>query len=194
MTVGMRAGRGFLQRLLAIEALGELEAIGLAQGVARGTEEGLAVVVQRARLAGHTWAEIGQMLGTSRQAAFQRFGRPADPRTGTPMAQAALPDAGDRAMVLFAELTAGHWVRVCHAFDSRVGERLDAHGLAAVWAQLVGMVGNYERMGTPRAYQAGDYTVVDVPLFFEAGERIGRVSYDRAGKVAGLFFLSTGQA
>jgi hypothetical protein len=27
---------------------------------------------------------------------------------------------------------------------------------------------------------------VDVPLFFEAGERTGRVSYDRDGKVAGL--------
>ena len=36
--------------------------------------------------------------------------------------------------------------------------------------------------------QAGDYTVVDVPLRFEAAELTGRVSYDRAGQVSGLFF------
>jgi hypothetical protein len=37
-----------------------------------------------------------------------------------------------------------------------------------------------------------DFTVVDLPLFFEAGERMGRVSYDRDGRVAGLFFLPRG--
>lgn len=39
-------------------------------------------------------------------------------------------------------------------------------------------------------HQAGDLTVVDVPLRFEAAELTGRVSYDRAGLVAGLFFLN----
>lgn len=38
--------------------------------------------------------------------------------------------------------------------------------------------------------QAGDYTVVNVPLRFEAAELTGRVSYDRAGQVAGLYFLN----
>jgi hypothetical protein len=32
--------------------------------------------------------------------------------------------------------------------------------------------------------------VVDVPLRFEAAELTGRVSYDRAGQVPGLFFLN----
>jgi hypothetical protein len=70
-----------------------LDAIGQAQHIARRAEEGLAGAVQRAREAGHTWAAIGQVLGTSRQAAFQRFGRPADPRTGKPMVP-SLPDVG----------------------------------------------------------------------------------------------------
>ena len=48
----------------------------------------------------------------------------------------------------------------------------------------------YQGLGEPVAYQAGDYTVVDVPLRFEAAEMTGRVSYDRAGQVAGLFFLN----
>ena len=44
-------------------------------------------------------------------------------------------------------------------------------------------------MGEAVAHQAGDYTVVDVPLHFEAASLTGRVSYDRAGRVAGLFFV-----
>ncbi len=64
----------------------------MAQGLARSAEEQLAATVARARESGHTWAEIGQILGTSRQAAFQRFGRPADPRTGPPMEPARRAD------------------------------------------------------------------------------------------------------
>ncbi|MGH3152759.1 MAG: hypothetical protein ACRDOB_18790, partial [Streptosporangiaceae bacterium] len=51
------------------------------RSLARVVEAGLREAVQNARDAGHTWAEIGELLGTTRQAAFQRFGRPLDPRT-----------------------------------------------------------------------------------------------------------------
>ena len=71
-----------------------------------------------------------------------------------------------------------------------MSERLDATRLAGVWAQVIGTAGGYEGMGEPVAHQAGDYTVVDVPLRFEAAEMTGRVSYDRTGQVAGLFFLN----
>jgi hypothetical protein len=71
-----------------------------------------------------------------------------------------------------------------------MAQALDARGLAGAWAQVIGMAGEYEGMGEPAARQAGEYTVVDVPLRFEAAELTGRVSYDRAGQVAGLFFLN----
>jgi hypothetical protein len=55
----------------------------------------------------------------------------------------------------------------------------------------MGKVGGGSR---PSTYQAGDYTVVvDVPLTFEAGEPLGRISYDHAGRVAGLHFLPGGR-
>jgi hypothetical protein len=54
--------------------------------------------VDRARDAGHSWREIGAALGTTRQAAFQRFGHPVDPRTGTPMSHDVPPDAAGRAV------------------------------------------------------------------------------------------------
>jgi hypothetical protein len=105
------------------------------------------------------------------------------------MAEAALPGAADRALVLFADLAAGRWHQVHAEFGDRVSARLDAAGVAEVWAQITGFIGRFERHGEALAYQAGDHTIVDVPLFFEAGERTGRVSYDRNARVAGLFFL-----
>ena len=81
-----------------------------------------------------------------------------------------------------------HAVRA--GFNQRMADALDASGLAAVWAQVIGTAGEYQGMGEPLAHQAGDYTVIDVPLRFEAAEMTGRVSYDRAGQVAGLYFLN----
>jgi hypothetical protein len=50
---------------------------------ARRAEETLRNAIARARAAGHTWQEVGDVLGTSRQAAFQRFGRGTDPTRST---------------------------------------------------------------------------------------------------------------
>jgi hypothetical protein len=167
-----------------------LASVAAARELARAADRALRDAVDGARAAGASWADIGEVLGSSRQAAFQRFGRPLDPRTGVPMARAMLPDALDRAVELFGDLAAGRWRAVRGHFDDVVSARLDADRLAAVWAQVIGTVGEYLCAGEPTAHQAGDYTVVDVPLFFEAGTKIGRVSYGREGTVAGLFVLN----
>jgi hypothetical protein len=169
-----------------------LPAVSTAVDLGRLVEQVLRGTVDRAREGGHTWQEIGEVLGTTRQAAFQRFGRPIDPRTGVVMAEAALPDAVDRAVELLGDLLDGRLDRARRDFDNRVAQRLDGDRLSALRAHLAGMVGVYESMGHAHAYQAGDYTIVDVALRFEAGDLTGRVSYDRAGKVAGLHFVPAG--
>lgn len=166
-----------------------LETVAGARELARVVEEALRAAVDLARDSGHTWQEIGEVLGTSRQAAFQRFGRPIDPRTGVAMAEAVLPGVGEHAVALLAELSAGRWEAVRRDFDETMLAALDAARIAAVWAQVVGAVGCYERLGEPFVRQLGDFTVVDVPLHFEAGEVTGRVSYGRAAMVAGLHLL-----
>jgi len=145
------------------------------RSLARAVEEGLREAIQNARLAGHTWAEIGELLGTTRQAAFQRFGRPLDPRTGVPMSDTILPDAAERAAGLLADVAEQRWEQATSGFDQRMAKALDPRGLAAAWAQVIGLAGEYQGMGEPLAHQAGDYTVVDVPLRFEAAEMTGRV-------------------
>jgi hypothetical protein len=62
----------------------------------------LEAAVDRAREAGHSRREIGEVLGTTRQAAFQRFGHPVDPCTGTPMSHDVPADAADRAVGLIS--------------------------------------------------------------------------------------------
>ena len=171
-------------------ALTPLTTVTAVRSLARVVEEGLREAVQNARQAGHTWAEIGELLDTTRQAAFQRFGRPLDPRTGAPMSDTILPGAAERAVALLADVSEQRWEQVTGGFNQRMAEALDARGLAAAWAQVVGTAGEYQGMGEPVAHQAGDYTVVDVPLRFEAAEMTGQVSYDRAGQVAGLFLLN----
>jgi hypothetical protein len=164
-----------------------LAAVNEALRTVRDAEVDLREAVEAARRAGHTWQEIGDLLGTSRQAAFQRFGRPIDPRTGTPMTGPALPDAAQRAADLVIAVIECRWSDVRRDFDEKMLEAVDENLVELAWTQTASEVGRYERMGEPFARAMGDYTVVDVPLDFEAGERNVQVTYRADGRVAGLW-------
>jgi hypothetical protein len=164
-----------------------LAAVGAALRTVRGAEAELREAVDAARRAGHTWQEIGDLLGTSRQAAFQRFGRPVDPSTGTPLAGPRLPDAARRAEDLVIAIIEGRWDDVRRDFDERMLEAVDEDLVVLAWTQVGSAVGRYERMGEPMVVAAGDYTTVNVPLYFEAGERTVQATYRADGQVAGLW-------
>ena len=55
--------------------LAELNTVRIAARMRAVADYALQQCVDRARSAGHTWPEIGDALGTSRQAAFRRFGK-----------------------------------------------------------------------------------------------------------------------
>ena len=189
---GREAARNLIGRALSDERTSPLDAIAFIQGAASELGEGMRAAVQGARQAGHTWAEVGQVLGMSRQAAFQRFSRPTDPRTGEPMSRSMLPDAAARGTALLTDLVAGRWAEVCRDFGDKVAQKLNAEGVALLWARCTAMLGQLEQMGGPVVYQAGDLTLVEAQLSFEAAERTARISYDRDGKIVGLFFLPPG--
>src|SRR3984957_19017657 len=63
---GRAAARGLLGPLLSAESASPLAAIAFIQGVATETGDGMQAAVQRARAAGRTWAEVGEVLGISR--------------------------------------------------------------------------------------------------------------------------------
>lgn len=164
-----------------------LEAVTAARELSATADAALQESVDRARAAGHSWREIGDVLETTRQAAFQRFGRPVDPRTGQPMIRPVVAGAGERAAAIMRLLAQGRWEEVRRDFGARMADQLPAEDLARGWTHVVGMVGALESVGEPAVEASAVGTVVSVPLHFEAGGRTGRVSFGPDGQIIGLF-------
>jgi hypothetical protein len=160
--------------------------VAAARDLSAAAEAALQAAIDRARGAGGSWRDIGEVLGTSRQAAFQRFGHPVDPRTGAPMSHEVPAGAADLAVSIFSGHSEGRFGQIRAEFDETLRQRLTADRLAAGWASVIGMFGQLERIGAPFARRTGDDTLVDVPLHFEAGDARGIVRLDADGKVAGL--------
>ena len=183
-----------LDALIAAPVLGDPDDRGRlvadAAGVRDTAERLLVAAVQQARDDGASWQTIGDALGVSRQAAFQRYGRPpVDPRTGEPMSREPLPEAAALAAEVIDDLAVGKWDEVAARFDDIVAERLPAGALAAAWAQIVGQAGAYERRGEPEAVRAADFTITNTPLSFEAGDFTARISFRDDRTIAGLYIL-----
>src|SRR5665213_1519351 len=84
----------------------------------------VAAAVEQARATGQTWQDIGDVLGVSRQAAFQRFGKPIDPRTGETMNTTPLPEAVSLAETNIEALAHGRWDDVTGRFDTQMRDAL----------------------------------------------------------------------
>ncbi|MYR05005.1 DUF3887 domain-containing protein [Gordonia sp. SID5947] len=155
----------------------------------RRAEELLSATARRARECGCTWQEIGDVVGVTRQAAFQRFGKPMDPRTGEPMLKTLIPHADVMAADLLTRIRAGEWATVVSRFATSMAAALDESGLADAWASVIALRGEVESTGAPFVRLHGLHTVVDVPIEQEAGAMSIRVAFDTDGRIAGLFFL-----
>jgi hypothetical protein len=169
---------------------GELSQVRAAAAVQAKTGQLVAAAVQSARSAGCTWQQIGDALGVSRQAAFQRFGKPIDPKTGTVMNTTPLPQAASIAESVIDDLAHARWELVVQRFDSVVTQRLNAEGLAAAWAQVIATVGAFDHHGEVKAIRAADVTITNTPLAFEAGDYVAHITFHDDASIAGLFILN----
>ncbi|MGW5875913.1 DUF3887 domain-containing protein [Nocardiopsis terrae] len=163
--------------------------IGHAVSIQTAADDVVRAVVQQARRNGATWQTVGDALGVSRQAAFQRYGKPVDPRTGQPMNTTPLPGATELAASTVDDLASGQWTRVTEQFDPTMRDGLPEDALAAAWAQIIGLAGAYEGHGEPEAARAGDMTVTNTPLSFEAGDYTARITFRDDRTIAGLHIL-----
>jgi Protein of unknown function (DUF3887) len=101
----------------------------------------------------------------------------------------ALPGAADLAAQIIDDLAAARWSLVADRFDSTVREGLSVDGLAAAWAQIIGMAGAYDHHGEVGVTRAADITITNTPLAFEAGDFIARLSFRDDGTIAGVYIL-----
>jgi hypothetical protein len=152
----------------------------------------LRLCVQQCRDAGHTWQEIGDLLGVTRQAAFQRFGRPIDPRTGKPMDKTVhMTDAAERAVAIVTDILEGRMDQARPSFNDQVLAAFTDEVRGNALATVAALVGEFEGFGEaePFVRRIGDHTVVDIPLRYEAGDMKARVAFDPGEKVASFFIL-----
>jgi hypothetical protein len=157
------------------------------------SEQVLRLCVHQSRDAGHTWQEIGDLLGVTRQAAFQRFGKPIDPRTGEPMDKTVrMADAAERAITIVAAVLEGRMDEARGSFNSQVLQAFTDEVRGSALATIAGLVGAFEGFGEgePFVRRIGDLTVVDIPLRYEAGDMKARVAFDADERVAHMFILN----
>ncbi|MFF4144985.1 DUF3887 domain-containing protein [Streptomyces sp. NPDC001698] len=169
-----------------------LDLIRRAQDVDVLAEQVLKLCVQQCRDAGHTWQEVGDLLGVTRQAAFQRFGKPIDPRTGEPMDKTVrMTDAPERALEIVTAVLEGRMDDARPSFNAEVLAAFTDKVRGDALAGVAGLVGAFEGFGEGERFvrRIGDHTVVDIPLRYEAGEMKARVAFDTDEKVAGFFVL-----
>jgi hypothetical protein len=170
-----------------------LDLVGDAQRVRDLSEQLLKLCVQQSRDAGHTWQELGDLLGVTRQAAFQRFGKPIDPRTGELMDKTVrMPDAAERAARIVTAVLENRMDEARPSFNEQVSAAFTDKVRGDALAAVAGLVGEFEGFGEaePFVRRIGDHTVVDIPMRYEAGEMKARVAFDADERVAGLFILA----
>lgn len=168
-----------------------LRLVAMTQVLTVAAESALQLAVDRARAAGHSWREVGEVLGTTRQAAFQRFGHPVDPATGAPFGRDLPEGVEDRALAIFRWHQEGRWESVIAELDDSMRRRLRAAEMIRGWAAMAAMFGRLERLGEPFGRRLAEDTLVEVPLHFEAGDARGLVRFSADGRVAGLAMRPT---
>ncbi|GAB3444635.1 hypothetical protein GCM10027570_14130 [Streptomonospora sediminis] len=193
LTDALRVLKARMEAFLAARVLTKdddwADSIGRAASMQAAADDVVRAVVQQARQDGATWQVIGDALGVSRQAAFQRYGKPIDPRTGEPMNTAPLSGVAELAASTIEDLASGQWTRVTEQLDPTMRDALSEDALAAAWAQIVGLSGAFEGLGEPEATRAGDVTITNTPLSFEAGDYTARIAFRDDRTIAGLHIL-----
>lgn len=179
----------------------ELERVLTAAQTQAASRLELMAAVTAARSAGCTWAQLGTVLGMSRQAVFKRFGRdeletPAD--TSRTVADLEL-----RARRLFEDLDHDRIDQVRATMPAPVAAVLTADTLRTTWASATSARGAFlcsellaVEHGSISTVEPRDLVscpaVVSLALHHEHGDWHGRVSYDGSDRVLGMLVIVPG--
>lgn len=161
----------------------------------------LQAAVDRARSHSRSWADIGALLGITRQAAFKRFGHPRDPHTGQHM-ERTTSTRSVIAMVesVFMALDAGDYDAIRSHMTAVTARTLTRDKVLDTWAAAVAEAGNLVACRDTTA-QLGDGTVLHPDemvlgmvigytiLECEAGAWMGRLAVDDQYRIIGMLVV-----
>lgn len=170
------------------DADARIAAISLAVALDRLTDRAIHAIVQDARNAGFSWQQIGDITGTSRQGAFQRFGGDTG---GVPAAQtlAPLPDAPAAAAEVIAAFLGDDRDRFRGMMTKSVAAVLTERRTSAIRREIGDALGSLVAIETAGATVAmmGDMTIVTVPIRFTRGGATGKVSLTPDRRILGFW-------
>lgn len=154
------------QRPPTLSALSALSARRTLDALVGDAERAL---VALARPESHTWQEIADALGATRQAAHQRFSPSPEawPESWPP---GTLEEAG---RVVHAVAT-GRFDEAGAHFDERLRRAATPDWLEEVWRKAVALLGPFLEAGTPAQHVTRWLFVVDTPPSFERGQLLAR--------------------
>lgn len=156
--------------------------------------------VDRAHADGASWAAIGAVLDITRQAAFKRFGRPRDPRTGEDMTPTDLAPLIALTERVFTLMDTGDYDSLRSLMSEQAGQELTRDLVLDTWAQVVAESGNLTGCRDTRL-ESIEGTVLDsvdatlglavgqTTIDCEVGEWWGRVAYDPDQRIVGLLVV-----
>jgi hypothetical protein len=161
-----------------------LSALVAARTVADVIDKGTRLLVRDARVAGHTWEEIGQMLGISSRAAKRRFAAAArDTQSNGSLTLQR------RSTQIVEQIRDADWDAVTADWDETMRVKLPIQRVAEVWQQVSSQAGPLQALGRPSIVRRGPYRIADVPLAFEHGPMKARITFNHDDSVGGLFIL-----
>jgi hypothetical protein len=116
-------------------------------------------------------------------------------------ASAPLPAAGSAqaatqhdtiALKALDDIVKGDYKAATAHFDADMRKHLPPEGLKDSWTHYQDEFGHYKSHRKPKDVKSGRFTVVSVPLRMAKSDGEFRVSFDKSGAIAGLFFLRPG--
>jgi hypothetical protein len=149
-------------------------------------EDTLRALVEQARAAGHTWAEIGEVLHVTRQAAFQRFGGGRRPAVEDGVA-VPVDGAVEAAVPVLQAFLDRRFEDARASFGERMLDACSAALMADVREKVREYGGEVQELGTPVVSVRDGYTGVDIPIALERADGVGRVVLDADREVVGFF-------
>lgn len=171
-------------------------------------EHGLEKAVAAERAMGRSWANIGERLGVTRQAAFKRFGRVTDILTGEIMTARSIDHLTELTETFFTHVAGGQQALAMGMIHPTVRRELPWETISAAWNRCLTEYGSLERPSETFVTHPGGLAPIETlttlddgkmlgiavgvtTLRQEAGEVMGRVAFDQDDAIVGVLYLPT---
>ncbi|MGC9155379.1 MAG: hypothetical protein ACP5HZ_07005 [Ferrimicrobium sp.] len=170
-----------------------LDVIASARSLRLLTDDAIAKLVRRARMEHQSWAAIGTALGTSRQAAFERYATDAEREPSTEEHAVRLPVASARGVArTFLDAFFTREFKTCHMLsDPQLARGLPEPVLATLLESIRQDLGEILEVRESRITPYGSMQIVDTPVVLSRGTRIVRVVVNQLGLAGGFFLLAS---